>query len=202
MRAPSITAFLLPLAILLGAFAAPAQAEIQPNNLFPRVKMVTSEGDIIVELNRDRAPITVKNFLRYVEKAQYNQTIFHRIVPDFVVQGGGYDASFEAKPTFETIVNESGNGLENKYGTLAMARERGPHTASRQFFFNLDDNSSLNPSPRRWGYTVFGHIVEGEDVLKQLAGLESMAYDEKTGWNDVPVEPPVLERIEIIPAPQ
>lgn len=202
MRSKLLTVLCIPLVFLSGAMAFSVQAEIQPNNLFPQVKLVTSEGDIVIELNRDRAPITVKNFLRYVEKAQYNKTIFHRIVPGFVVQGGGYDAEFQAKPTFETIVNESGNGLENKYGTIAMARERGPHSASRQFFFNLDSNDSLNPSPRRWGYTVFGHIVTGEAVLEKLANVESMPYDEETGWSDVPVAPPVLERIEVIPAAQ
>lgn len=178
----------------------PAAAQVQPDNPFPRVVFVTSAGDITVELNRDAAPLTVENFFRYVKKAQYNGTIFHRLVPDFVLQGGGYDADFQPKPTFETIVNESGNGLLNTYGTIAMARERQPHTATRQFFFNLNDNTSLNPDNGDWGYTVFGRVVEGLDVLEQLAKLESLPYDEKTGWRDVPAQPPVLKRIEVVPA--
>lgn len=189
------------LTLVVGLFAmTSATAEIQPDNLFPRVKMVTSVGDIVVELNRDRAPITVKNFLRYVEKAQYNNTIFHRIVPEYVVQGGGYTEEFRDKPSFEQIVNESGNGLKNDYGTIAMARERAPHSATRQFFFNIDNNDSLNPSDSRWGYTVFGKVVAGDEVLQKLAQTESLPYDEKTNWRDVPVDPPVIIRIEVVPA--
>lgn len=193
--------FISRLTLLVGLFVmTSANAEIQPDNLFPRVKMVTSVGDIVVELNRDRAPITVKNFLRYVEKARYNNTIFHRIVPEYVVQGGGYTEDFQDKPSFEQIVNESGNGLKNDYGTIAMARERAPHSATRQFYFNIDNNDSLNPSERRWGYAVFGKVVAGDDVLQKLAQTESLPYDDKTGWRDVPSEPPVLIRIEVVPA--
>lgn len=176
-----------------------AQAEIQPNNMFPRVVFVTSMGNITVELNRDKAPLTVQNFLRYVEKAQYSQTIFHRIVPGFVVQGGGYDADFGDKPAYGKIPNESGNGLQNTYGTIAMARERDPHSATRQFFFNVADNESLNPSSRNWGYAVFGYVVAGDEVLQKLATVESLPYHEPTGWQDVPAEPPVLIRIEVVP---
>jgi len=174
-------------------------AKIQPNNLFPRVEIVTSEGSLIVELNRDRAPITANNFLRYVSKANYNGTIFHRIVPEFVVQGGGYDENFEEKPYYEEIVNESGNGLRNEYGTIAMARERDPHTATRQCYFNLDKNESLDPSSKGWGYTVFGYVVEGQDVLDALGLVESEPYHKETGWRDVPSEPPQILRINIVP---
>ncbi len=185
--------------LLAASCVTPANAEIQPDNPFPRVKMVTSMGNITVELNREAAPLTIKNFFRYVKKAQYNETVFHRLVPDFVIQGGGYDKDFQEKPTFEKVVNESGNGLLNEYGTIAMARERGPHTATRQFFFNLNDNTSLNPEKGDWGYTVFGRIVEGLDVLEKMAKLESKPFDDATGWRDVPENPPVLKRIEIVP---
>ncbi|MCK7460434.1 peptidylprolyl isomerase [Idiomarina aminovorans] len=180
-------------------FIGISHAEIQPDNPFPRVKMVTSMGDIVVELNRDAAPLTVKNFFRYIKKAQYNDTIFHRLVPDFVIQGGGYNEDFQGKPHYEKIANESGNGLNNEYGTIAMARERKPHSGTRQFFFNLNDNSSLDPDNGDWGYAVFGRIVEGLDVLEAMAELESQAYSDDIGWADVPVDPPILKRIEVIP---
>ncbi|MBE91383.1 peptidylprolyl isomerase [Idiomarina abyssalis] len=180
-------------------FLSFSHAEIQPDNPFPRVKMVTSMGDIVVELNRDAAPLTVKNFFRYVKKAQYNGTIFHRLVPGFVIQGGGYDKNFQDKPSYEKIVNESGNGLKNEYGTIAMAREREPHSGTRQFFFNLNDNTSLNPDDGDWGYAVFGRIVEGVEVLEAMAELESQAYSDDIGWADVPVDPPTLKRIEVVP---
>lgn len=179
-------------------FLNAGHAEIQPDNPFPRVKLVTSMGDITVELNRNAAPLTIKNFFRYVKKAQYNGTIFHRLVPDFVIQGGGYDEDFHDKPSYEKVVNESGNGLKNEYGTIAMARERAPHSATRQFFFNLNDNSSLDPDDGDWGYTVFGRIVDGLDVLEAMAALESQAYSDDIGWADVPVDPPILKHIEVV----
>lgn len=197
----TIKALLPKFLFLVGAlFSSVTMAQVQPDNPFPRIVMVTTAGNITVELNREAAPITVKNFLRYVKKAQYNDTIFHRLVPGFVIQGGGYDKDFQQKPSFETIVNEAGNGLLNAYGTIAMARERDPHTATRQFFFNLADNTSLDPDNGDWGYTVFGRIVEGLEVLEKMAALESKPFDDATGWRDVPVEPPVLTRIDVVPA--
>ena len=189
------------ISLVISLSTAPlAVAQVQPDNPFPRVVFVTSAGDITVELNRDAAPLTVENFFRYVKKAQYNGTIFHRLGPDFVLQGGGYDKDFQEKPNFGPLVNESGNGLLNDYGTIAMARERDPHTATRQFFFNLNDNSSLNPDNGDWGYTVFGRVVEGLDVLESMAKLKSLAFDDKTGWRDVPADPPTIKRIEVVPA--
>ncbi|SDB28424.1 peptidyl-prolyl cis-trans isomerase A (cyclophilin A) [Pseudidiomarina indica] len=171
----------------------------QPDNLFPRVKFTTSAGDIVVELNRSRAPLTVENFLTYVQSGSYNETIFHRIIPGFVVQGGGYDVEFNERTMFKPIPNESGNGLLNQYGTIAMARMSEPHSATRQFYFNVNDNESLNPSSRRWGYTVFGSVVEGMEVLEQMATVETRIH-EQTGWPDVPKQPPVLLKVELLPA--
>lgn len=172
--------------------------EIQPDNPFPRLRFVTSIGNLEIELDRYKAPVTVENFLDYVKAGSYNNTIFHRLVPGFVVQGGGYDEEFQAKTIFKKIPNESGNGLKNVYGTIAMARENDPHTATRQFFFNLNDNTSLDPSSKGWGYAVFGWIVSGEETLEKLAAVESIPFDEKTLWRDVPKEPPVLIRIEVV----
>lgn len=172
-------------------------SHIQPDNFYPRVKMVTSMGDIIVELDRSRAPITVNNFLRYVEKRSYEETIFHRIVADFVIQGGGYDTNFVEKPSFGTIFNESGNGLKNNMYSLTMARQNDPHTANRQFFFNMSDNESLDPG-RGWGYAVFGSVVEGYEVLDKMIQVET-DFDAKYGWNDVPVEQVILKKVLILP---
>lgn len=191
-----LSSFVLLLASLF--LSAPAHADVQPDNPFPRVKLVTSHGDIIVELNRHRAPLTVKNFLKYVDIGSYNGTIFHRIVPGFVVQGGGYDEELVAKKTGSPIANESGNGLKNKYATIAMARENDPHTATRQFFFNVADNPSLDPEDG-WGYAVFGTIAEGYDVLDKLAEVESQPFHAETGWRDFPEEPPMLIRAEVLP---
>ncbi|MBA6390397.1 peptidylprolyl isomerase [Colwellia sp. BRX10-3] len=171
---------------------------IDPDNLFPQVKLETSMGIIIVELDRVRAPLTVDNFLTYVVTGEYNNTIFHRIVPDFIVQGGGYSKNFELKKVDKTIINESGNGLKNEIGTIAMAKENRPHTANRQFFFNITDNSSLDPG-RSWGYAVFGSIVEGQEVVDAMA-LVATDYNEEMGWEDVPIEPIMLIKASLLPA--
>lgn len=172
-------------------------SHIQPDNFYPRVKMVTSMGDIIVELDRSRAPITVNNFLRYVDKRSYEDTIFHRIVPEFVVQGGGYDKTFNEKPSFGKIYNESGNGLKNQMYNITMARQDDPHSATRQFFFNMNNNDSLDPG-RDWGYTVFGSVVEGYEVLDKMVEVKT-DFDPKYGWSDVPVEQVILLKVIVLP---
>jgi len=171
---------------------------IDPSNIYPKVKLETSLGVIIVELDRVKAPITCDNFLTYVITGEYDNTIFHRIVTDFIVQGGGYDADYAAKKLNDNIVNESGNGLKNELGTIAMAKESRPHTANRQFFFNINDNTSLDPG-RRWGYTVFGAIVEGEAVLEAMAKAKT-DYNDSLGWEDVPLEPIMLIKATLLPA--
>ena len=163
---------------------------VDPTNIYPKVKLVTSMGIIVVELDRVKAPKTVNNFLEYVVKGEYNNTIFHRIINDFIVQGGGYDAKFTAKNVNKNIINESGNGLKNDVGTIAMAKEGRPHTANRQFYFNVKDNPTLNPG-RRWGYAVFGEIIEGEEVLEAIAKVPT-DYNEEMAWDDVPIKPVIL----------
>lgn len=183
----------------LAIFCVNAQNKsIDPDNLFPQVKLETNFGVIIVELDRTKAPLTVDNFLKYVVSGDYDNTIFHRVEKDFVVQGGGYNTESELKESTGTLVNEAGNGLKNDMGTIAMARENKPHSANRQFFFNLADNNALNPG-RKWGYAVFGAIVEGEDVLAKI-GAVPVDYDESLGWENVPVEPVVLKKATLLAA--
>jgi len=171
---------------------------IDPDNIYPKVKFETSMGIIIVELDRVKAPITVNNFLTHVVNGEYNNTIFHRVIEDFIVQGGGYDKEFTAKKIGNNIVNESGNGLKNESGTIAMAKESKPHTANRQFFFNVDDNKNLDPG-RHWGYAVFGSITQGQEVLDAMAKVKT-EYNDGMAWDNVPVEPLTLIKVTLLPA--
>jgi peptidyl-prolyl cis-trans isomerase A (cyclophilin A) len=166
-------------------------AEVLPDKPFPLVEFTTSMGTIVVELNRNRAPATVNNFLRYVLDGHYDNTIFHRVIADFVVQGGGYTPEIEERDVGQPVLNESGNGLKNNAGTIAMARYNDPHTATSQFFFNLKNNESLNPNSRTWGYTVFGDVIEGLDVVQAIGAVET-GFSEALGATDVPVEPVIL----------
>lgn len=170
--------------------------EMIPDNMFPTVVMETSMGTVEVELNRMRAPITSNNFLRYVLEGEYDGTIFHRVMIGFVVQGGGYTKDIEEKKLYDNIYNESGNGLENAFGTIAMARYDDPHSATRQFYFNMEDNKSLNPSSRSWGYTVFGQVISGMEVLQAIAEVET-GFSEALNAEDVPVEPVILIRATV-----
>jgi peptidyl-prolyl cis-trans isomerase A (cyclophilin A) len=165
--------------------------DLIPDNMFPIIKLETSMGEIEVELNRMRAPITSNNFLRYVLDGEYDGTIFHRVMPGFVVQGGGYTPEIEEKTLHENILNESGNGLRNSTGSIAMARFDDPHSATRQFYFNMSNNTSLDPSPRNWGYTVFGQVVSGMEVLEAIAEVET-GYSENLDAEDVPLVPVLL----------
>lgn len=190
-----ITSFLL----ITTSYALTAKnIAIDPDNLYPQVKLETSMGVIIVELDRVKAPLTVDNFLGYVVTGEYNNTIFHRIMSSFIVQGGGYTKDFIQKKDNGSIVNESGNGLKNTVATIAMAREMRPHTANRQFFFNIADNTSLD-SGRRWGYAVFGAVVEGEEVMEAMSEVKT-DFNEEMAWENVPVEPVILIKATLLPA--
>lgn len=149
-----------------------------------RVRMVTSKGDIVIDLDRANAPISVDNFLQYADDGFYENTIFHRVIPNFVVQGGGFTADLEQKPTRPTIVNEASNGLKNLRGTISMARQDPPDSATSQFFLNLKDNSSLDKTATFPGYAVFGAIVEGLSVIDDIADDETGS---ENGLSDVPV---------------
>jgi peptidyl-prolyl cis-trans isomerase B (cyclophilin B) len=154
----------------------------------PKVIMETSKGQLTIELYPDKAPETVKNFLAYVDAGFYNGTIFHRVIPNFMIQGGGFTADMEQKPTRAPIKIESDNGLRNARGTIAMARTQDPNSATAQFFINSVDNTFLNftaKTPKGWGYAVFGKVVQGMDVLDEISKVKTGA---KEGHRDVPLE--------------
>ncbi len=175
----------------------PTGKYVQQNNLFPKVKLVTSVGDILVELDRTKAPLAVNNFLSYVNIKAYDNTVFHRLEPEFVLQGGGYKPDMAPVAEFPAVFNESGNGAKNQFGSIAMARNNDPHSATSQFFFNLNDNPSLDPG-KNWGYTVFGQIQDGFEVLEKIKLLETHT-DEKTGWQNVPKQPIILKQVILQP---
>jgi peptidyl-prolyl cis-trans isomerase A (cyclophilin A) len=150
------------------------------------VTMKTSLGDVQIELDADKAPITVENFLAYVDDGFYNGTVFHRVIPNFMVQGGGFDESMSQKPTRPPIENEAQNGLLNQTGTLAMARTSDPKSATAQFFINLVDNDFLNHGSRDFGYAVFARVVGGMDVVQQIAGVPT---GNRGGHQNVPLDP-------------
>ena len=160
------------------------------------VKLQTSLGTITLELDAGRAPETVKNFLAYVESGHFNNTVFHRVIDGFMIQGGGFEPGMNQKPCGEPIKNEADNGLRNERGTIAMARTSDPHSASAQFFINLKDNAFLNhttPSGQGWGYCVFGKVVEGMDVVDKI---KSVKTGTKGFHQDVPVEDVIIEKAE------
>jgi peptidyl-prolyl cis-trans isomerase A (cyclophilin A) len=196
------------LAILFACLVSTSRADtpecfpedVMPENMFPAVLLETSMGDIVVELNRLRAPVSTNNFLRYVLEKKYNNTIFHRVMPGFVVQGGGYTEALEERDLHSPIINESGNGLKNMPMTLAMARFDNPHSASNQFYFNLAGNSSLDPNSKNWGYAVFGMVISGSEVVEAISGVET-GYSENLDAADVPLVPVKLLSATILEEP-
>ena len=173
---------LLLVAPLLAAIAPLASAA----DAAPRVRLETTMGNIVLELDPVHAPVTVKNFLAYVNDGFYDGTIFHRVIDGFMIQGGGYTADFSRKQTRAPIKNEADNGLKNVRGSISMARTRDPHSASAQFFINVADNPALDyksPDARGWGYAVFGHVVEGMDVVDAIRVQETGVQG---GFRDVP----------------
>lgn len=175
--------FLLSQATLAGRPAESVQVAIE-----------TNKGRIVVELDPERAPLTVENFMRYVDAGHYDETIFHRVIPGFMAQGGGYTTDFEVKPTHSPVPNESGNGLSNVRGSIAMARTGDPHSATGQFYVNLVDNIRLDPNSEHWGYTVFGRVVEGMDVLNAIAEIPTGPAGPFP--RDVPQETVVILKID------
>ena len=161
------------------------------------VKLSTNFGDITLELDAEKAPITVANFLQYVESGYYDGVIFHRVIDGFMVQGGGFDVAMKQKATKEEIKNEADNGLANEKYTVAMARTSIPDSASSQFFINVGDNDFLNHTAKNasgWGYCVFGKVVEGMDVVDKIRAVKTTS---KAGHRDVPIEPVIIEKASL-----
>ena len=159
------------------------------------IKIFTTFGEMTLELDADKAPKTVANFLEYVREGFYDGTIFHRVINNFMVQGGGFDTNMQQKATKAPIENEADNGLKNEFGTIAMARTMDPHSATAQFFINVSNNEFLNHSGKNmqgWGYTVFGKVVEGAEVLEKI---KAVATTSKNGHQDVPVDEVIIESI-------
>lgn len=170
---------------------------VLPDNYFPQVKLETSMGDIVVELDTMRAPAAANNFLRYVQEGEYDGTIFHRVMKKFVVQGGGYNDKFEQQTLHRPICNEAGNGLKNIEGTIAMARFSDPHSATRQFYFNVNNNKSLDPEASHWGYAVFGTVYSGMEVLQEMSKVKT-GYNEYLDAEDVPKQNVMLIKATIL----
>ena len=190
MRKISLMLCLLLLPQLLAA------QDAQPAAGSQRVRVVTNAGNFVIELDHNRAPRTVDAFMKYVKEGFYSGVIFHRVVAGFIAQAGGYTPDMQPKAVTENVVNESGNGLSNLRGTVGFARSNEPHSGTSQFYVNLADNVDLNPRPTRWGYAVFGKVVEGMEVVDDIG-------HRPTGGggpfqSSVPVEPIVIQRIELI----
>ncbi len=189
-RFVSVLAALL---VSLGLAAGPARAADAP-----RVRLVTNLGDIVIQLDPEHAPKTVENFLAYVKSGFYSGTIFHRVIREFMIQGGGFTREFKRKPTRAPIRNEADNGLSNLTGTVAMARLDEPHTATSQFFVNTGDNTPLDHrgnSDREYGYAVFGKVVSGMDVVRKIESLPTYSFGP---YENVPRSDAVIEKAEII----
>jgi cyclophilin family peptidyl-prolyl cis-trans isomerase len=164
----------------------------------PRVQVVTNMGNFVIELNSERAPLTVANFLKNVDAGHYSNTIFHRVIPNFIVQAGGFDTTFQAKQA-DRVVNESGNGLSNIRTTVGMARNNEPHGSDAQFYVNLFDNAALDPSATHWGYAVFGKVVQGMEVVDQIGNVPTGSRGPFK--EDTPLKSVVIQKIERVPNP-
>ena len=182
---------------LIYLFLAPVVTggqEIPVDTSNPRIQVVTNLGNFVLELNRERAPYTVDNILQYVNEGHYEGTVFHRVILGFIAQAGGLTEDFETKPVQRSVINESGNGLSNMRASVGLARGTDPHSGNAQFYINLADNLDLNPRPTRWGYAVFGTVVEGMEVVDEIGHRPTGARAQFE--RNVPVDTIVIERIE------
>lgn len=183
---------------LAAVLASPALAAEPAGTPSPAVKLETNMGDIVVRLDAAKAPETVANFLKYVKEGHYDGTIFHRVINNFMIQGGGMTADMKEKPAGKPIKNEAANGLKNTKYTIAMARTSDPHSATAQFFINVKDNDFLDhkaPSGQGWGYAVFGKVIKGQDVVDKIKGVPT---GNRGMHQDVPREPVIIKKASIV----
>jgi len=181
------------LCLFLAMLGTTAMSDTQP-----KVQFDTNKGTIVIELNQEKAPVTVENFLSYVKSGFYDGVIFHRVIPNFMIQGGGFTPDMQQKSTQENIENEANNGLKNIKGSIAMARTSAPHSASSQFFINVKDNSFLDftsETPQGWGYAVFGQVIDGIEVVETI---ENVTTGIVGPYSDVPKEAVIIEKASVI----
>ena len=181
------------LCLFLAMLGTTAMSDTQP-----KVQFDTNKGTIVIELNQEKAPVTVENFLSYVKSGFYDGVIFHRVIPNFMIQGGGFTPDMQQKSTQENIENEANNGLKNTKGSIAMARTSAPHSASSQFFINVKDNSFLDftsETPQGWGYAVFGQVIDGIEVVETI---ENVTTGIVGPYSDVPKEAVIIEKASVI----
>jgi cyclophilin family peptidyl-prolyl cis-trans isomerase len=191
-RFPLLSALLIVLGLMSSAGAPAADAPQQ-------VRVTTNMGEFVIETIPDRAPLTVANFLRYVREGFYSQTLIHRVVANFVIQGGGHSATdLKLKPVHDPVNNEAGNGLQNKRGMVGLARGESAHSGNAQFYVNLVDNPDLDPLPTRWGYAVFGKVVQGMDVVDRIGVTSTGASGPFK--SDTPLKPVIIEKVELVNA--
>lgn len=197
-RRQFILSLIVSITVSMSTLLTSAHAEQKYLNENPQVLLQTNMGDIVLELYPDKAPVSVKNFLMYVNKKFYDGTIFHRVIPNFMIQGGGFTTGLEKKKTEAPIINEADNGLRNRIGTVAMARTNDPHSASSQFFINVAQNSFLDfreKTPRAYGYAVFGRVIKGMKVVNKIRQVKTGF---RNGLGDVPVNTVVILKAEQI----
>jgi peptidyl-prolyl cis-trans isomerase A (cyclophilin A) len=201
MKQLLVATFALAIVFFSPLRAAEKPAPAPPEKTAPPVyvQVVTSAGNFTIELNPERAPLTVAQFLKFVDQGYYSGTIFHRAIPSFIVQGGGYDADYKLKGTPAKVVNESGNGLTNQRGSVGLARPSGPHDGDVQFYVNLADNAALDPNQTRWGYAVFGKVVQGMEVVDQMSLVPTGAKGPFK--ENAPLKPVTIEKIERVSPP-
>jgi peptidyl-prolyl cis-trans isomerase A (cyclophilin A) len=191
-----LTRTLLVAAATVAMLGQPAARAVEASQL---VRVTTNMGDFVIELLPDRAPLTCANFLRYVKEGYYTGTIIHRVVSNFVIQGGGHDATtYQLKPVHDSIFNESGNGLQNKRSMVGLARGEAPHSGNAQIYVNIVDNPDLDPLPTRWGYAVFGRVVQGMDVVDRIGATATGSFGPFK--SDAPLKPVIIQKVEVIDA--
>jgi cyclophilin family peptidyl-prolyl cis-trans isomerase len=176
-----------------------SKTAVKAVSVSPQVQVVTSLGSFTVELNAERAPLTVANFLAYVDQGYYTNTLIHRAVANFVIQGGGFNVDYTPKEAKAKVVNESGNGLINVRGSVGLARSTDPHGGNAQFYVNIADNNALDPNQTRWGYAVFGKVIAGMDVVDKIGNVATGAHG--VIKDEAPLKPIIIQKIERLPNP-